>query len=789
LEKSRDIEKAILEYEKAVDADPYNPYPFLNLGTIHFNRGDLLLAKYYYWISLKNDPNYQMAKRNLDLCDRGMSEEKTIAPEKAFFDATERGQALFEQGDHAKAVVEFMRAAGAMPVKGETYRHLGEALIKLKRYSFAERNLTLALKMLGTDQHLVRLYADSLDGKGDLKKALAMFENILDDVENEEERQQISGRIANLKKRIGEVQKKVAAFEKEFSPQVEELSEKSLSDLNEFLWKRFSEGTAEEVIKEEVLKALQITFSETIFDNGLINITLPAGWYQVIEETKPGSPLVVFRRWPGDTQLALYSVEGGENLESIVEVIKELTGQSEKELSLRNWSIDLEVTGADAAASFGLDHEFENVGPQTLEWWVFHFKGCKSFCAAAALIGAGGLGKEEIAKISDELNILMRSISFRKEVWRMEEGICDIDRLYFPLPPEYTGPPPFSEEEMPWKVVQGSGFTLLVPPGVIARKMSAASPIPWRSANVLWMKGEFSDSTGKSVKIGDQEFYGYMDLLNMQTEKKSVQYTLGRLEPRPPLSDPYSKYLSGEDFTAIAKEAAACDRAWVGKYKGNQFSGIWLVFRMSFKKFVVEFGFPMVRGMDSPSIFWIPTTFRLEGVPTALPPVDAAEKFNISFRNASMSERRDPLGKEGDLYTPEFSLEIPSGWKPSINYRSIDGYPITVKELKGKAFLKIIKMAKGEGAEDAKRVAQEEICEECDFIWVPIKRVRKQRAVLGFQSILEKAREGELTRWETYVFETKKGDTFLLWGSIPQKEWDSFAETAIKKAISSLYFK
>jgi hypothetical protein len=324
---------------------------------------------------------------------------------------------------------------------------------------------------------------------------------------------------------------------------------------------------------------------------------------------------------------------------------------------------------------------------------------------------------------------------------------------------------------------------------MIGRRMDAASPIKKRSSNVLWLKGEFTDNNGISVKMGDQEFFGYVDLFELETVAQSVKYTLGKPKPRPPLSDPGSKFVSGQDYTSIAKEAAACDYSWVGRFQGDLFSGTWLVFRMSYEKLIVEFGFPMVRGEESPSIFWIPTTFRVEGMPTALPPVDAAEKFNISFQHGSVSERRDPLGKEGDLYTPEFSVEIPSGWKPSINYRSIDGYPITVKESQGDAFFKIIKLQKGQEAEDAKRMAKKEICEECAFAWIPLDRVRKYRVRGGFQTTLEREEKDQLERLGIYIFETRKGDLFLLWESIPRDEWDSFANTAIKKAISSLTFK
>ena len=45
LEEAGEMDKAIAAYQRAIDADPNNPYPFLNLGTIYFNQGDLLLAK------------------------------------------------------------------------------------------------------------------------------------------------------------------------------------------------------------------------------------------------------------------------------------------------------------------------------------------------------------------------------------------------------------------------------------------------------------------------------------------------------------------------------------------------------------------------------------------------------------------------------------------------------------------------------------------------------------------------------------------------------------------------
>ncbi len=788
LERAGDLEKAMEEYEKSIDADPYNPYPFLNFGTIYFHQGELLLSRYYYLIALKNDPNYENAKYNLDLSNRRLLEKGIVDLEKEASASQEKGQSFFDEKEYKEALREFMRYVGALPEKAEAYLHVGKTLFELKRYSFAERNFSITAEISGTNSHLAQLWAASLEGKGKFRKALEMLEGSLEGVE-EEENQRILERIAELKQKIANVQEKVAKLEKEFAIQLDSLSEKSRKDFEEFLWNRISEGTSEDIIREEFQKAFDRSLSEIIFDNGLMKLSFPANWYGVAEETRSGSPIAVFRRWPGDTQLAFYSVKGEGSLDSAIEKLKSLIGKPEDKIQMRDWPTKPEFLGVDAVASLDLDYDFEEIGSQTLRWWLFYFEECKSFCAAAALIGNAGLGEEEIIRISSELDSLLSSIQLRREVWKLEEGIRAPIRIYFPLPPEYAGVPPFSEKDMPWKIIQGPGFTLLTPPGVIGKRMDATFPGSGRTTNVLWLKGEFIDNKGSPVKIGDQEFFGYVDLFELESEKQSVRYVLGHPQPNPPLSDPKSKFLTGEDYTSIAKEAAACDYSWVGKFQGNRFQGVWLIFRMSYGKMVVEFGFPIITGVDSFSIFWIPTTFRVEGMPPAFPPVDAAEKFHISFKYASLSERRDPLGREGELFTPEFSLEIPSGWRPSINYRSIDGYPITLKEATGGALIRIFKKDKDTIIEEVKKFAQKEICKSCDMKWIPLKNVKKKRANRGLYATLDHEKDGELKRWDIYIFKSNKGDVFLILGSIPQKELDSFAAAAIKRVISSLFFK
>ncbi|MEW5807639.1 MAG: tetratricopeptide repeat protein [Acidobacteriota bacterium] len=820
-EKTGEIGKAIEAYEKAINADPYCPFPFLNLGSVYFSRGDFLLAKYFYLISLKNDPSYSKAKENLEICERRLpslqGEELNILASRSF----SMGKHLAGEGKFCEAAQEFMRFVGGMPDQSEGYIHAGKALLGCKRYSLAERNLTIAALLSEMDRNLILLLAEAYEGMGDIRRALQMNKIAIqkgeyeweEEMEEEEKAKssvaqaeedadkRILEKIADLEKRVVDLQAMVLKFENQISGYLSFLSEKGKSDLEEFIFNRIAEGVEEKIIREEIEKALQMNISGLNFDNGSVEITLPPGWYQASEETKPGSPFAVFRKWPGDSQLAFYAIDAqgevgsitlgsgkpgraGEALNYIVEAGKKLAGAQGTDAVVANQAGGF--SNADYVASFDVYHDAGDKGSAPVRWWLFYIEGSPNFCMAAGIAGSGGLDAEEKEKILSEMERILAHLRFNRETWSREGGISG-SLLYFPFPPEYQGMSPFSEKEMPWTVIQGQGFTLLLPPGIIGKRLDASSPQRTRASMVMWFRGGFTDASGREVKVGDKNYSGYMDILDFDSRGKSHDYVSGRPSPAPPPPDTEAKLISGEDYTEIARETAGADTSWVGKFQGKGFSGKWLIFRMSFDKKALEFGFPILKGEDSSSLFWIPTTFRMEGLPPAFPPEDPAERFKMTFKRASPSEKSVPLGKEGEFITPDFAIDVPAGWRVSLNYRSVDGYPITLKEYRKNSTIKILKLKPGKGLDVAMKEAQEWICGGCSLTWAPLEKPKKHGARKALHASLEK-KEAESIRIKTvYLFENQKDDLFVAHVELADG-WDASIGEEAKMAVSSLFF-
>lgn len=120
------------------------------------------------------------------------------------------------------------------------------------------------------------------------------------------------------------------------------------------------------------------------------------------------------------------------------------------------------------------------------------------------------------------------------------------------------------------------------------------------------------------------------------------------------------------------------------RWREPGFEGDWLVFRLVFSNAGFEIGLPVLEGRRSPSLFWIPVTWRVAGEPPAPPPVDPAERFGIRFEQLTPSERGERPWMEGYLRTPGLRAEVPKGWFPAASLRSRNGYPIRFLERSGR---------------------------------------------------------------------------------------------------------
>ncbi len=799
LERSGDIEEAAKAYESAIDADPSNPFPYLNLGSIAFREGDFLLSRYYYLISFRNDPSYKNARENLALCDRKLASLDKKELELIGQDSFNRGTSLYSEKKFCQAAVEFMRYTGMNSEEGGGYLQIGRSLLTCGRFAAAEKSFTLAAQFLGLDAEVALLIAEASEKTGDIKRALDMFRFVLNVAQGVEEsgavlgkpgkerEQMISEKIASLEEKSKQVMLKVIKLEAAFSSYLPLLSDKGKEDLRLFLFSRVSEGLDESKIKEEILKALETSISGFDFDNGLVKLSFPEGWYQVSEEKRAASPFAIFRKYPGDSQLALYLITSrNQDLEAAVESAYELVTLEEGKPNIKR--LPESFSNADNAAEFKAQYAFEEAGIEELDCWIFSLEKGSNFYLACALIGYAGINADEMKKTFSEIQNILSHAHFDREAWSKVEGIRSVQTLFFPLPPEYTGKPPFSEDDMPWRVMRGYGFTIIVPPGIIGKRVDPNAPERARDSLVMWMRGEFTDSSGMKVRIGNERFTAYVDAIEFESEGKAREYIVGNPLPAPPAPDAEAKLLNSIDYSMIAREAAGADPAWVGKYQGKEFSGKWIIFRMGYGTRVIEFGFPVLEGEDSISLFWIPTTFRIEGMPPAFPPVDAASKFKIVFKRASFSETKGLFGKEGEVITPDFRVEVPSGWRVSINYRSVDGYPVSLRAEKSESVVRIFKMGEEKDEAFAKKRARELLCGDCQLDWRNLDKSKRQGAKNVIHASFERKVGDAIELREVRIYTSKEGNLFLVFFAMDDTDWESYTGQAIKNALSSLSF-
>ncbi len=799
LERSGDTEEAAEAYERAIDADPSNPFPYLNLGSIAFRQGDFLLSRYYYLMSFRNDPSYKNARENLALCDRKLASLDKKGLEVIGQDSFNRGASLYSEKKFSQAAIEFMRYTGLNSERGEGYLQAGRSFLACRRFAAAEKTLTVAVQFSGLDAEVALLIAEASKGTGDIKRALDMYRFALNAAQGggekdatsakatEEREKAIAEKIANLEEESKQIMSNVIKLEEAFASYLPLLSDKGKEDLRLFLFNRVSEGLDESRIKEEIAKALETSLLGFNFDNGLVKLSFPEGWYQVSEEKRASSPIAIFRKYPGDSQLALYLIHSkNQGLDAIVETAYDLISLEEGKPKIER--LPESFSSADHAAAFNARYAFEEAGIEDLNCWVFSLDKAPSFCLACALTGYAGMSADEMEKTFSEIQDILLHAHFDREFWKEDQGIEAKQTLFFPLPPEYAGKPPFSEADMPWRVLRGYGFTIIVPPGIVGRRVDLNDPERTRDSMVMWMRGEFTDSSGMKVKIGNENFAAYIDTIECESKEKTREYVFGNPSPAPPAPDVEAKLLSSLDYSLIAREAAGAEPAWVGKYQGKEFPGKWIIFRMAYGTRVIEFGFPVLEGEDSISLFWVPTTFRLEGMPPAFPPVDAAAKFKIAFKKASFSETKGLFGKEGDVITPDFRVEVPSGWRVSINYRSIDGYPVSLKEEKGESVVRIFKIGKEKDTTFAKKRARDLMCESCELEWQTLEKSEKHGAKTGMSTFYEKREEDSIELNGAQIFASKQGNLFLVFFMMSDTGWESYSGQSIKKALASLSF-
>lgn len=398
------------------------------------------------------------------------------------------------------------------------------------------------------------------------------------------------------------------------------------------------------------------------FHVGALTVHTDTRWFSTLPAAEDGAPLLELRRWPGDTALALYAVPGAAGAE----------GNAAPSIAGARLEPVQRVEGEYAEWSGTLATE---AGERPVVWIDVAVPGAPSHLGALLIPGDAGLGAAGIEDLLLELRATLGRVVYDLESWKRLRPAPAGQPLYPPLLGDTPGDK--SEEEDPWQVARATTFTVGLPPGFRARRMDEGVPAPSEiPGGALWFRGRFTDMEKTTVVVGDEIRAGYIALVEPPPE----DWISGR---RPPVGAPGAEAAAVESFSLIAERAGA-DQATAERWKEPGFDGDWLVFRMLFGGEGVEIGLPVVVGRRSPSLFWIPATWRGADRPPAPPPVDPAERFGIRFERLRPTERVDQPWTQGFLSAPGLRVEVPLGWFPAASLRSRDGYPVRFLETSGK---------------------------------------------------------------------------------------------------------
>jgi hypothetical protein len=395
-----------------------------------------------------------------------------------------------------------------------------------------------------------------------------------------------------------------------------------------------------------------------------LQVVTDTRWFQADSVDGAGEPALEVRRWPGDTVLAYYDLPPGGNAGDTLPKGATLGSRRER---MGDWACrDLSVPGPRG--------DYSSV-------WCERVAGDTRRVGALGIPGDAGLGEAAIPDLRESILAVIRSTS----VDRPEPG--PIAPLLLPQ----LGDPPRAADEtkLGWSQFQGANFTLGLPPGIRAIRPDAGvpppRPMPFASA---WLRGRFVDRDGKNVVVGDALHAGYLAWIVEPSER-------WRAGVAPPLGAPSAEPLDEARLEETVGEWTGAKQAMVSHWKDPGFAGDWLVFRLHFPGKGIEIGLPVVTGWRSLALFWIPVTYRGEGLPPAPPPIDPAASLGVRFDQLKPAQAKKNGLIAGTLFIADLRLEIPRGWWPVANLNSRDGLPVTFVAEDGTMVGRLEAVAKG----------------------------------------------------------------------------------------------
>ncbi|ANM28756.1 hypothetical protein ABI59_02715 [Acidobacteria bacterium Mor1] len=453
-----------------------------------------------------------------------------------------------------------------------------------------------------------------------------------------------------------------------------------------------------------VLDAIFASARPYLFAAGAVTIQTDRRWFQTLPPDRPDSPLMVVRRWPGDSLLAFYPIE--------------IPGPPDDGPAVSIPGFEVEERVADPSETAPLRIAWHGriageLGAHPATWWEEPV-GEGFRLGVLGVAGDGGFGMAGHHSLRRELAAAVKRIELIPEAFSRVPQVGAGNEVS--LPTLDVPPADARESDDPWQIAEGPDFTIGLPPGFRLRRLDfegLVTPRPVEDA-LLWFRGAFVDRDDKPVVVGGLSRAGYVARIS----EPDADWFPGKSAPR---GAPDASLVAGFEYPLI-KDWTNCQDGRAERWNEPAF-GDWVVFRMLCSGAGVEIGLPVSEGRTSLALYWVPATWREAGESPAPPPIDPAKRFGIKFDTLRGSERRAHPLTEGYLGVPGLRLSLPKDWWPVASLRTRDGFPVQLIGKRGGRFGRLERLDPGDPL--LVEVASEGAA---DSGWLREKRPRAYRA-------------------------------------------------------------
>ncbi len=422
-------------------------------------------------------------------------------------------------------------------------------------------------------------------------------------------------------------------------------------------------------------------------------VRLPGGWTAVAPGEGPGRPVLLLRRFPGDTQVAFWPWRAPEDADLGAALAARLPDLAAVPAGSAGACPEAAGRGPLACRLVHLEADLGPSGRDVLEARVLAPGPGRGGVAVLVLAGDAGLGKDGLAEARQAVDALLAGIEFapgdRLDSWARSAD--DGSPWRWPHPAAWRPLRQFREAQDPWRTFPaGNRLVVDLPPGVVAGPVSGGMRDercgPFTR---LWFRGNFVDLEGREVSLGGPDWAGHVDV--RPGEGGRLAGAAERPADMVPAQDPGARLVGSADLGSALRLARTGMAGRVARFAGDSFPGTWFVAWVRVGDDLVVVEEPVRRGERSLSLLWIPVTVRPPDNPGPRPPVDVAARWRIRFLPAGgREERADP--REGILVMGPLEVALPRGFRASMRASSPDGFPVIARGREG-ATLRIDRLA------------------------------------------------------------------------------------------------